>query len=57
MLARLAGAGAGRLTSSRAPRRRATPCRRQRRGTVAAHAAIAVATAVVATVLTYLLLK
>ena len=39
-LARLAGAGAGRLTSSRAPRRRATPCRRQRRGTVAVHTAI-----------------
>ena len=49
MLARLAGAGAGRLTSSRAPRRRATPCRRRRRGTVAVHTAIAVATAVVAT--------
>ena len=49
MLARLAGAGAGRLTSSRVPRRRATPCRRRRRSTVAVHTAIVVATVVVAT--------
>ena len=48
-LACLAGAGAGRLTSSRVPRRRATPCRRRRRSTVAAHTAIVVATVVVAT--------
>ena len=49
MLARLAVAGAGRLTCSRVPRRRATPCRRRRRSTVAVPTAIAVATAVVAT--------
>ena len=49
MLARLAGAGAGRLTSSRVPWRRATPCRRRRRSTVAVHTAIVVATVVVAT--------
>ena len=49
MLARLAGAGAGRLTSSRVPRRRATPCREQRRSTIAVHTAIVVATVVVAT--------
>ena len=48
-LACLAGAGAGRLTSSRVPRRRATPCRRRRRSTVAVHTAIVVATVVVAT--------
>ena len=45
----IAGAGAGRLTSSRVPRRRATPCRRRRRSTVAVHTAIVVATVVVAT--------
>ena len=49
-LACLAGAGAGRLTSSRVPRRRATPCRRRRRSTVAVHTAIVVATVL----LTYL---
>ena len=48
-LACLAGVRAGRLTSSRVPRRRATPCRRRRRSTVAVHTAIVVATVVVAT--------
>ena len=48
-LACLAGAGAGRLTSSRVPRRRATPCRRRRRSTVAVHTAIVVANVAVAT--------
>ena len=49
MLARLAGASAGRLTCSRVPRRRATPCRRRRRSTAAVHTAVVVATVVVAT--------
>ena len=49
MLACLAGAGAGRLTSSRVPWRRATPCRRRRRSTVAVHTAIVVANVAVAT--------
>ena len=50
MPARLAGAGSGRLTSSRAPSApRHTPCRRRRRSTAAVHTAIVVATVVVAT--------
>jgi hypothetical protein len=46
--ARLAGAGVSRLTSSRAPRRRATPCRRRRRSPAAATVALHTAATVVA---------